>query len=288
MTAEATAMFAIDTLDCTLPDAPQRFVHSLRETGFAVLTNHPLDPALISQLYAGWAAFFADAGKHAFTRDIATMTGYFPFRSEHARGRNVDDLKEFYHVYPDGPLPPELDAVTTTVYRQLVDFGQVLLGWIDAGVPAAVRARFSEPLTDMLAGSRRNLLRILHYPPLTVDAEPDAERAAAHADINLITLLLSGSSPGLQAQDRQGRWHTVPCDAGMITVNVGDMLQMASRDWFPSTMHRVVNPPAIENCSRYSMPMFLHPRPEVMLSPDTSAHDYLEERLREIGLKGDD
>jgi isopenicillin N synthase-like dioxygenase len=278
-------MFAIDTLDCRAADAPQRLCASLRETGFAVLTHHPLDPGLVDELYAAWAAFFDDEGKHGWTRDVATQTGYFPLGSENARGRTVKDLKEFYHVYPQAKLPPAVEAVTWRAYQALVDFGRVLLGWIDQGSPPEVRAGYSEPLVQMLDGSRQNLLRILHYPPLADGVEPGAERAAAHADINLITLLLSGSEPGLEAQDRQGRWHAVPCDAGMITVNVGDMLQMASGGWFPSTVHRVVNPPASENRSRYSMPMFLHPRPEVMLSSTVSAHDYLEERLREIGLK---
>ncbi|MCC5863176.1 MAG: isopenicillin N synthase family oxygenase [Gammaproteobacteria bacterium] len=278
-------MFTIATVDCRDADAPRRFVASLRETGFAVLTGHPLETGLIDELYAEWAAFFADEDKAAWTRDVETQTGYFPLGSENARGRTVKDLKEFYHVYPQAALPPAVEAVTWRAYAALVDFGRVLLGWIDAGSPPEVRAAYSQPLVEMLAGSRQNLLRILHYPPLDEGIEPGAERAAAHADINLITLLLSGSEPGLEAQDRQGRWHAVPCDAGMITVNVGDMLQLASGGWFPSTLHRVHNPPLAENRSRYSMPMFLHPRPEVMLSPTVSAHDYLQERLREIGLK---
>ncbi len=278
-------MFTIATVDCRDADAPRRFVTSLRETGFAVLTGHPLETGLIEELYAAWAAFFAAEDKVAWTRDVESQTGYFPLGSENARGRTVKDLKEFYHVYPQAALPPAVAAVTWRAYEALVDFGRVLLGWIDAGSPAEVRAGYSAPLVAMLEGSRQNLLRILHYPPLDTTIEPGAERAAAHADINLITLLLSGSEPGLEARDRHGRWHAVPCDAGMITVNVGDMLQLASGGWFPSTEHRVVNPPVSDNRSRYSMPMFLHPRPEVMLSPEVSAHDYLQERLREIGLK---
>jgi isopenicillin N synthase-like dioxygenase len=97
--------------------------------------------------------------------------------------------------------------------------------------------------------------------------------------------LLSGSKPGLQAMDKTGNWHDVACDPGMITINNGDMLAMATGDHFPSTTHRVTNPDAGQNVSRYSMPMFLHPRPEVLLKPGTTADDYLQERLREIGLK---
>ena len=117
------------------------------------------------------------------------------------------------------------------------------------------------------------------------EAEPGAIRAAAHEDINLITLLLSGSKPGLQAQDANGNWHDVACDAGMITINNGDMLAKATGDYFPSTTHRVTNPDAGQNVSRYSMPMFLHPRPDVPLQPGLTADDYLQQRLREIGLK---
>ena len=144
--------------------------------------------------------------------------------------------------------------------------------------------KLSMPLDQMMEGSNQSLLRILHYPPVE-QSEPGAIRAAAHEDINLITLLLSGSKPGLQAMDKAGNWHDVACDPGMITINNGDMLAMATADYYPSTTHRVTNPDAGQNVSRYSMPMFLHPRPEVLLRPGTTADDYLQERLREIGLK---
>ncbi|MDB4190157.1 isopenicillin N synthase family oxygenase, partial [Amylibacter sp.] len=109
-------------------------------------------------------------------------------------------------------------------------------------------------------------------------------RAAAHEDINLITLLVTGTEPGLQAKDVNGNWHDVPCKPGYITVNSGDMLAMASKGHYPSTPHRVVNPPMQENRSRYSMPLFVHPRPDVLLDKMT-AEEFLNERLKEIGLK---
>ena len=124
----------------------------------------------------------------------------------------------------------------------------------------------------------------IHYPPVE-NAEQGATRAAAHEDINLITLLLSGSKPGLQAKDADGNWHDISCDSGMITINNGDMLAMASNDYYPSTTHRVVNPDVGQNHSRYSMPMFLHPRSEVLLKPGITADEYLQARLKEIGLK---
>lgn len=279
--------FDLQTVDCRDDDAPARLTQSLRDTGFAVLTGHPIDAGEIAAVYAAWESFFASDTKHDYLVDPETQVGFFPFKSENAKGAKAKDLKEFYHVYPNGAVPSELEGVTRRLYGQLVDLGAEMLRWIDDTAPADVRALFSERLPDMLAGSSMNLLRILHYPPLAMeDAEPGAVRAAAHEDINLITLLVAGSAPGLQAKDSAGVWHDVPCDPGMITMNVGDMLEKASGGYFPSTTHRVVNPPAEKNVSRYSMPMFLHPRPEVRLDARYTADDYLRERLREIGLKG--
>ena len=278
-------MFAIDSIDMTDPQAPARFLASLRDTGFAVLRAHPIDAALIRRLHDGWARFFADPAKHRWTRAPGSQSGYFPFRSENAKGVAVKDLKEFFHVYPDTALPPGVADDTREIYRQLSDLGTTLLGWIQEELPAGIRDRLSEPLPAMVAGSDRSLFRVLNYPPVGEDAEPGAVRAAAHEDINLITLLLSGSKPGLQAQDANGNWHDVACDAGMITINNGDMLAKATGDYFPSTTHRVTNPDAGQNVSRYSMPMFLHPRPDVPLQPGLTADDYLQQRLREIGLK---
>ena len=281
-----TSGFNIQTVSFTDAGAPAAFTRSLRETGFAVLTDHPIGPERIREAYADWGRFFNSEDKHAFTVKPETQDGYFPFRSENAKGVKVKDLKEFYHVYPKGRLPDALAPMTRKLYADLVAIGARLLDWVQAEAPEEVKARFSEPLPQMLAGSQQNLLRILHYPPLDVPPEPGAVRAAAHGDINLITVLLAGSAPGLEAQDTKGNWHAVPCDPGMIAINCGDMLQMASGGYFPSTVHRVVNPERAESGARFSMPMFLHPRPEVVLKPGTTAEDYLNERLREIGLKG--
>jgi isopenicillin N synthase-like dioxygenase len=114
--------------------------------------------------------------------------------------------------------------------------------------------------------------------------EPGAVRAAAHEDINLITLLPAATQPGLEVQDLKGNWHKIECDPGTIVVNVGDMLQEASGGVFKSTTHRVVNPEG-ENVARYSIPLFVHPRSECVLSKKYTAGQYLDERLKEIGLK---
>jgi len=280
-------MFEIRAVSFRDPDAPAAFTRSLRETGFAVLKDHPIAPERIEEAYRLWGAFFASDEKAAFTVEPPSPEGYFPFRSENAKGSPTKDLKEFFQVYPSTALPEGPAAATRALYDDLVVLGVTMLGWIEDNTPEDVRARFAEPLPDMLRGSEMSMLRILHYPAQEgALPEAGATRAAAHEDINLITLLLAGSAPGLEAQDNEGRWHEVPCDPGMIAVNTGDMLELASGGYYPSTTHRVVNPPEGTGGPRFSMPMFVHPRPEVMLSADKSADAYLKERLREIGLAG--
>jgi isopenicillin N synthase-like dioxygenase len=274
----------VETVDYQDPTASTALHRSLRDTGFAVLANHPISAERIADIYDGWGSFFANEDKFEFAVQPPRHDGYFAFRSENAKDSPTKDLKEFFHVYPDSPLPEALSAATAAIYADLQALGVELLSWIQKETPDDIRTGFSLPLDEMMADSNQSLLRILHYPPVE-EAEPDAIRAAAHEDINLITLLLSGSKPGLQAKDAAGNWHDIACDAGMITINNGDMLAMTSDNYFPSTTHRVINPDAKQNQSRYSMPMFLHPRPEVLLKPGTTADDYLQERLTEIGLK---
>ena len=196
--------------------------------------------------------------------------------------KSSKDLKEFFHAYENKDLPKGTETETREFQSKLVTLGATLLGWLSQETPNDIK--FSEPLENMIDGSNMNLLRIIHYPPLPKDVEQGEVRAAAHEDINLITLLVTGTEPGLQAKDIDGNWHDVPCKPGYITVNSGDMLSMASKGHYPSTAHRVVNPPMQENRSRYSMPLFVHPRPDVLLDKMT-AGEFLDERLKEIGLK---
>jgi isopenicillin N synthase-like dioxygenase len=274
----------VKTVDYRAADAAETLERSLRDTGFAVLANHPITPERIDAVYGAWGRFFAGDDKFGYAVKPPAHDGYFAFRSENAKDSATKDLKEFFHVYPGCQLPDELDDLTRQVYADLETLGRELLGWIEGRAPASITDNLSMPLGDMMEGSDQSLLRILHYPPVE-DAEPGAIRAAAHEDINLITLLLSGSRPGLQARDADGGWHDIACDPGMITINNGDMLAMATDNYFPSTTHRVTNPDTGQNVSRYSMPMFLHPRPDAPLRPDLTADQYLQRRLKEIGLK---
>lgn len=276
----------VKTVSFKNPNAAHEFATSLRETGFAVITDHLLPGELIQNSIKEWEAFFNSEEKFKYTFDPARQSGYFPFKSENAKGYSKKDLKEFYHYYPWGELPGVTQRYTTEMYRILNEMASKLLGWVEEATPGEVRKKFSMPLPKMIVDSQEILLRTIHYPPLTGAEEEGAVRAAAHEDINLITLLPSASAPGLQALDLAGRWHDVPCDPGMIVVNSGDMLKEASGGYYPSTTHRVVNPigPAARE-PRFSMPLFLHPRKEVPLSERHTAGSYLTERLREIGLK---
>ncbi len=267
------------------PDAGRQFAKSLHETGFAILKDHPIGEDQIGRMYAVWADYFGTEDRLNDAVKPGEVHGYYGFKSENAKGSAHKDLKEFYHVYQSKPVPALVEDETRSFQDKMIEIGSELLSWLDSNMPEDTKSKFSQSLTEMINGSDHNLLRILHYPPLDNTTEPGEVRAAAHEDINLITLLVTGSEPGLQAKDNRGNWHDVPCNSGYITINSGDMLSKASRGYYPSTPHRVVNPPDMENRSRYSMPLFVHPRPEVQLDEDQTAGEYLDERLREIGLK---
>ena len=277
--------FSVLAVSPSDPNAPTKFAKSLRETGFAVIKDHNINMAEISAMYDVWQPYFADGSKVNDATEMGDPSGYFGYKSENAKGAEQKDLKEFYHVYQKNNLPGGVSDVTKNFHTKMVGMGTMLLDWLDQVTPEDVKSQLKMPFKDMVKDSESNLLRVLHYPPLPDDVQPGEVRAAAHGDINLITLLVTGSEPGLQAQDINGDWHDIPCGTGYINVNAGDMLERASRNYYPSTIHRVVNPPAQENKSRYSLPLFMHPRPEVQLDHQT-AGEFLEERLREIGQRG--
>ena len=276
----------VSTVDCRIDDAAEQFTASLKDTGFAILKNHPIDSELVNQVYSGWAHFFANANKRKFLFDPDDQDGYFPFLSENAKEHAQKDLKEFFHYYPWGKCPDFLREDTDRLYNQLRGLASILLNWVEENSPREVRRAYSMELSDMINNSPGTLMRILNYPALQGDEQPNAIRAAAHEDINLLTCLVASTEPGLQVQDVKGKWHNVDCDPGNIAVNVGDMLEMCSGSYFPSTTHRVVNPVG-ENShkARMSIPLFLHPRSDVPLSSEHTAGSYLTERLQELGLK---
>ncbi len=272
------------TVDAKSDNAKERFCYSLKHTGFGVVTNHPIDLKLIDDVYAEWAAFFASQDKDDYTTDKKTQAGFFPMAgAETAKGFQVQDIKEYFQYYPWAQFPKALSDKTNILYKELQKFAGTLLSWIEAYLPENIAKNLSMPLSDMIQNADNIMLRILHYPPLVGDEHKDAVRAAAHEDINLITLLVGATDAGLQAQDIDGNWHDVPTDKTSIAVNVGDMLEMCTENFYKSTKHRVINPKD-HNRSRLSMPLFLHPRAEVELQPNYTANDYLNQRLKEMGV----
>lgn len=263
------------------------FFKSLKGTGFAVVTHHPIDHDLILKVYQEWQAYFASSEKDEHRYDPKTQAGFFPFGTEHAKDSNVEDLKEFYHYYPKYGLPESVNRYTPKLRTELNQLAQELLGWIEPFLPPDVREALSMPLKQMIEGSEETLFRPIHYPPLTGHEKQGAVRAGEHEDINLITLLPAATAPGLEVKDVFGDWHRVPCDMGNIVVNAGDMLKEATQNYMPSTPHRVVNPTHPQEAlkPRYSMPLFLHPRKDVRLSKRHTQESFLHERLVEIGIR---
>ena len=272
------------TIDYNDAEIGKKFTQSLHESGFAVIKNHPIDDKLINKVYNDWDIFFNSNKKNEYLFDYHKQDGFFPYKSESAKGNNEKDLKEFYHIYPKwGRYPDFIDKDTLNLYDQLMNLGKELLQYIDIHCPNDIREGFSEPLHKMSDSSDQNLMRVIHYPPLNEMMNYDGVRAAAHTDINLITILVSGSQPGLQVQDKKGQWIDVESKKGQVIINIGDMLQKCSQGYYPSTIHQVKNKK--NNKPRFSIPLFLHPRDEVILSKKYTAGSYLLERLKELGLK---
>ena len=289
----------------------ERLGQTFRETGVAVITEHGLDQTVIDQALSDAKSFFALSQPIKETyQDIAGsgQRGYTPFGEEHAKDHTQADLKEFWHtgrgappgsayanIMADTPSVTEVDGFdhsTQNLFNALDKMGQTLLEAI------ALHLGLSQDWFTPRVIMGNSILRLLHYPAQPLSPPPGSVRAAAHEDINVITLLLGAEEAGLEVRHRSGTWLPVNPPPGALVINVGDMLQRLTNGILPSTTHRVVNPSAERvNHARYSTPFFLHFAPDVLISPLSSclkkgnpplqpitAHDYLMERLREIGL----
>lgn len=293
-------------------DDKQCFINDLyrglKDYGFITLVDHPISETLLKKAYSLSEEFFqlphTTKEKYAL-RDNGFQRGYTPFGTEHAKDSPVGDLKEFWHVgrllaaghrfeklYPKNVWPGEVKEfgdVFTQIFSALEMCGDLILEALT--LPLELEKTFFKKMTQ----DGNSILRLLHYPPLPTDRDPRSIRAAAHEDINLITILVSASASGLELMDRDGKWLPVDSKPNALIVDSGDMLARITNDVIPSTTHRVVNPPDAKT-SRYSMPYFMHPHPEAILSclpacrgdgakyPDILAEDFLKQRLREIGL----
>ena len=277
----------IQTVSFRNQHAPEKFLQSLRDTGFAVLKDHPIDLELLDSLYTGWQKFFLSTDKHRYRVDpeetLGSQEGYYPpEESETAVGQQQRDLKEYYHVIWNGIIPPALNSTTRAYRDSALSLGAHLLRWIQNTLPGKITRAIPKPLHEVIS-AEASLLRVLHYPPLSGEEAAGAVRAAPHEDINLITLLPASQEPGLQVLDTHGSWHMVSTDAMQLVVNAGDMLSELTGGYLPSTTHRVVNPgPGVPNRSRISAPFFLTPDLDLRLSDRYTAGSYLQERLRQI------
>lgn len=282
----------------------------LKDYGFIILKDHGVDPALLSRAYGLLEKFFQlpeETKRTYISKAGGGQRGYTPFGQEHAKDAKVMDLKEFWHVgrevsatnplkdkyYPDNIWPaelPEFKIVFSQLYADLENAGQVMLEALTG--PLEVEKDFFKNMTY----EGNSILRLLHYPPIPVGTDPRCLRSAPHEDINFITLLPAATASGLQLKDRDGTWLDIASEPDSLIVDAGDMLARLTNDVIPSTTHQVINSLESKNKARYSMPFFMHPNPNAILSclpscrgagakyPDISGGDFLMQRLREIGL----
>ena len=297
------------------PELKQKFVNEIgkayEEIGFVALKGHFLDNKLVDELYGEVKNFFdlpVETKQKYEIPGIGGQRGYVGFGKETAKGFKKGDLKEFWHfgqyledgskyssVYPDNvevSEVPKFNEVGKEAYKMLEKTGVYVLRAL------ALHLGLDEFYFDKFVSEGNSILRPIHYPPIT--EEPDnAVRAAAHGDINLITLLMGAQGKGLQVMNHDGEWVDAIAEPDELMINVGDMLSRHTNNKLKSTIHQVVNPPReLWGTSRYSIPFFMHPVSEMPLNalegtydennpklyPDTTAGEFLHERLVELGL----
>ena len=313
-------MSAIPSVDLNdfLSDDPERkkaFITAIggafENIGFVALSGHFLDQELVDDLYAEIKNFFALPQEVKDSYEIAGIggqRGYTSFGKEHAKGRKEGDLKEFWHFgqyvedgadlkeeYPENIMVDELpkfNAVGEKTYKMLEKTAKYVLRAL------ALHLGLEETYFDNYIKNGNSILRPIHYPPITQEPK-NAVRAAAHGDINLITLLMGAHGKGLQVKNHQDEWVDAIAQPNELMINVGDMLSRLTNNKLKSTIHQVVNPPReLWGTSRYSIPFFMHPVSDMPLAcldhcvteehpklfEDITAGAYLQERLVELGL----
>ena len=293
----------------------QKFVNEIgsayEDIGFVALKGHFLDDKLVEELYTSVKDFFQlplETKKKYEIPNIGGQRGYVSFGKEQAKGHSNPDLKEFWHfgqyleegsaykeIYPDNVDVAELPDFNKTgkkAYKMLEKTGIYVLRAL------VLYLGLDEFYFDKYVTEGNSILRPIHYPPITTEPK-DAVRAAAHGDINLITLLMGAQGRGLQVQNHNGEWIDAIAEPDELVINVGDMLSRHTNNRLKSTIHRVVNPPKeLWGTSRYSIPFFMHPVADMKLDclencvdennpkqyEDITAGEFLTERLIELGL----
>lgn len=297
------------------PKRKQDFIDKIgnayQNIGFVALKGHFLDDKLVDKLYEEVKKFFdlpLEVKQKYEIPGIGGQRGYVPFGKESAKGRKEGDLKEFWHFgqyvednpklkeeYPDNVEVeelPEFNKVGKEAYKMLEKTAKYVLRAL------ALHLGLEETYFDQYIHNGNSILRPIHYPPITEEPK-EAVRAAAHGDINLITLLMGAQGKGLQVQNHEGEWIDAIAEPDELMINVGDMLSRHTNNKLKSTIHRVVNPPReLWGTSRYSIPFFMHPVSEMKLDvlescidednpkqfDDITAGEFLHERLVELGL----
>ena len=297
------------------PILKQKFVDEIGKAyetiGFVALKGHFLDDTLVDRLYSEIKKFFdlPTAQKQSYEfPEIGGQRGYVSFGKESAKGRKEGDLKEFWHFGQYVQDNPELEAEyhKNIEVRELAEFntvGKEAYKMLEKTATYVLRALslhlgLDEFYFDPYVHNGNSILRPIHYPPIKEEPK-NAERAAAHGDINLITLLMGAQGKGLQVQNLEGEWIDAIANPDELMINVGDMLSRHTNNKLKSTIHRVVNPPReMWGTSRYSIPFFLHPISAMKLDvlencidaehpkqfEDITAGEYLDQRIRELGL----
>jgi isopenicillin N synthase-like dioxygenase len=308
---------SVDLRDYTsgIPERKEKFTKEIgsafENIGFVALSGHFLSDDLVKDLYAQVKKFFdlpQDVKDSYEIEGIGGQRGYTSFGKEHAKGRKEGDLKEFWHFgqyieddpvlereYPENVIVKELpkfNAVGKETYKMLEKTAKYVLRAL------ALHLNLPETYFDGYIKNGNSILRPIHYPPI-VNEPKNAVRAAAHGDINLITLLMGAHGRGLQVQNHKEEWIDAIATTDQLMINVGDMLSRLSNEKLKSTVHRVVNPPReLWNTSRYSIPFFMHPISSMPLNclencidkehpkrfDDITAGEFLNERLIDLGL----
>lgn len=282
----------------------------MKDYGFIILKDHSVPAASLTEAYQMLEQLYALPEKKKvsyISEQGGGQRGYTAFGKEHAKGSPVMDLKEFWHVgrevpdghafskyYPKNIWPDDTVPAFRPVFEKL--FAQLEMAGIQMMEALTYPLQVETDFFKNMVVEGNSILRLLHYPPIPEGVDPRCVRAAAHEDINFITILPAATTSGLQLKDRDGTWLDIESDYGSLIVDAGDMLARITNDVIPSTTHRVINPQDGKNQSRYSMPFFMHPHPESLLSclpsckgtgakyADITAHEFLMQRLREIGL----
>jgi len=297
------------------PEDKQRFVEQIGRAyetiGFVALKGHFLEDKLVDNLYSEVKRFFdltTEQKQNYEVPGIGGQRGYVSFGKESAKGKKEGDLKEYWHFgqYVENNPQLEKEYPTNIEVKELAEFntvGKQTYRMLEKTAKYVLRALaiyldLDEYYFDNYIHNGNSILRPIHYPPIK-EAPKNAERAAAHGDINLITLLMGAQGKGLQVQNIKGKWIDAIADPDELMINVGDMLSRHTNNKLKSTIHRVVNPPPEKwGTSRYSIPFFMHPISSMDLNvldncisdenpkqfEDITAGDYLNQRIKELGL----